>query len=326
LTPFFPAYFLLLASVSNIGKNIGWLASSATRAAMHKSFTKFDHLGDITAKAGAQGTAAGLLGTGLGVGLSYLISSSTASASAIDPTTLFFVFAPLSLINLGASYLANLSVVTRSLNVERSEWALSPLAQKLASSDSFPKHQQKTSLSSLLPTPLQVSQLESIVYQKSPFTIPLLLEPPLLQTLAQTPLSQSQVHQFLSGYAAAKDGQEEKDFYRLLIINQGGKRKTSVVALWFVEGAQHAHMIQGMFHASLIRLHLSSPSSVTSILPSDELIQTTYEKMKSLKEQGNKDVVELLVEKGWELESCHIGSRQARIRLSPPTDGPTKVM
>jgi hypothetical protein len=308
LTPFFPAYFLFLASISNIGKNIGWLASSATRAAMHKSFTKFNHLGDITAKAGAQGTAAGLLGTGLGVGLSYFISSSTASASAIDPTTLFLVFAPLSLINLGSSYLANLSVVTRSLNIERSEWALFPLAHKLAFTDS-PALSSKDDLSSLIPTPLQVSQQESIVYQKSPFTAPLLMEPPLLQTLSQSPMTQHQVRQFLQGYADSHV--KEKDFYRIAIVERRDSRPS--VAIWFLEGATHSHMVQGMFHSLLIRLHLSTSSTLIS---RDELIQSTYEKIKRLKGEGEKDVVELLMEKGWELESCHIGSHQARIRLS----------
>lgn len=48
-----------MASISNIGKNIGWLGTAAARAAMHKGLALDDNLGDITAKAGAQGTAAG---------------------------------------------------------------------------------------------------------------------------------------------------------------------------------------------------------------------------------------------------------------------------
>ncbi len=52
LTPLYPGMFLALASISNIGKNIGWLATSATRAAMNHSLTREDNLGDVTAKSG----------------------------------------------------------------------------------------------------------------------------------------------------------------------------------------------------------------------------------------------------------------------------------
>ena len=55
-TPFFgPEYFLPCASIANIGKNIGFLAASASRAAIHQSLTKTEgktsNLGDVTAKA-----------------------------------------------------------------------------------------------------------------------------------------------------------------------------------------------------------------------------------------------------------------------------------
>lgn len=62
LTVLAPGAFLLLASVSNIGKNIAWLALSGTRAQMNQSLCLRDNLGDVTAKAGSQSTAAGLLG------------------------------------------------------------------------------------------------------------------------------------------------------------------------------------------------------------------------------------------------------------------------
>jgi hypothetical protein len=52
LAPLYPGGFLLIASVSNIGKNIGWLATSATRASMNRGLTKEDNLGDVTAKSG----------------------------------------------------------------------------------------------------------------------------------------------------------------------------------------------------------------------------------------------------------------------------------
>jgi hypothetical protein len=77
ITPLFPHAFLLLASISNIGehlpssrqscfliqgKNISWIAGSATRAQIHYSLTLRDNLGDITGKATSQSIAGSLLG------------------------------------------------------------------------------------------------------------------------------------------------------------------------------------------------------------------------------------------------------------------------
>ena len=73
LSPLFPGNFLLIASVANIGKNIGFLTASASRAALHQSLAIRDNLGDVTAKAGSQSIAASLLGTGLGIGISSFI-------------------------------------------------------------------------------------------------------------------------------------------------------------------------------------------------------------------------------------------------------------
>lgn len=72
-SPLVPGYFLPIASIANIGKNIGFLTASASRAALHQSLAIKDNLGDITAKAGSQSIAASLVGTGLGICLSPLI-------------------------------------------------------------------------------------------------------------------------------------------------------------------------------------------------------------------------------------------------------------
>ncbi|RKP38847.1 vitamin B6 photo-protection and homoeostasis-domain-containing protein [Dimargaris cristalligena] len=115
-TPLFPQWFLVISSVSNIGKNISWLATSAARAQMHQSFTINNNLGDVTAKSGSQSTAAGLIGTGFGVVL-----------SAISPHTMLAVFAiylPFAVISIYANYRANLEVVSRNLNLQRTELVL----------------------------------------------------------------------------------------------------------------------------------------------------------------------------------------------------------
>jgi hypothetical protein len=73
LSPLLPGYFLIVAIIANVGKNIGFLTANASRAAFHQSLALSNNLGDITAKAGSQSIVASLLGTGVGIGLSPLI-------------------------------------------------------------------------------------------------------------------------------------------------------------------------------------------------------------------------------------------------------------
>ncbi|KAJ1971645.1 hypothetical protein H4R35_005140 [Dimargaris xerosporica] len=116
LTPLFPAWFLAISSASNIGKNMAWLATSAARAQIHQSFALANNLGDITAKSGSQSTAAGLIGTGLGITMGALCSSSVASVLAL--------YLPLATVSVYANYTANVSIISQSLNVQRAELVL----------------------------------------------------------------------------------------------------------------------------------------------------------------------------------------------------------
>lgn len=108
-----PSLFLPLASASNIAKNMAWLAMSGTRAQMNQSMCKRDNLGDVTAKAGSQSTAAGLVGTGIGVLLSAYFPGSIEHA--------MITFVPLSSLTLYSIYKSNLAICSRSLNIERLE-------------------------------------------------------------------------------------------------------------------------------------------------------------------------------------------------------------
>ncbi|KAJ3366627.1 hypothetical protein GGF32_003271 [Allomyces javanicus] len=120
LTPLVPHLFLPLASLSNIGKNIAWLASSATRAQIHQTLAMHDNLGDITGKAGSQTTAAGVVGTGLGVVVSAMVGH--------DVPSLLAAFLPLSGLSLWALHQSNRVVVTRTLNAQRLDLVLADFA------------------------------------------------------------------------------------------------------------------------------------------------------------------------------------------------------
>lgn len=162
VTPLFPQFFVASASISNIAKNVSWLATGATRAAINRTFAVHDNLGDLTAKSGAQSTAAGLIGTALGVVLSYMMPSA-------HPMALVAAFLPMAAINTYAVHASCRSVVTATLDPQRADLALHSLARALSvgSSDVVPE----------LHGPAQVSERESFV--KVPKNGSILLEPPL---------------------------------------------------------------------------------------------------------------------------------------------------
>lgn len=118
MTPWFPNYFLPIASIANIGKNVGWLAISASRAGIHRSFMREENLGDITGKAGSQAIAASVVGTAFGIGLSSIVGTTTGS--------LLFTATVLSSIHMGFLYKSIQTVTINTLNLQRLWLAVRP--------------------------------------------------------------------------------------------------------------------------------------------------------------------------------------------------------
>jgi len=122
LTPLFPGYFLPLASIANVGKNISFLSASASRAAAHRSFATHENLADITAKAGSQSILCSMLGTGLGIGVATGIASFTDGASDLAYISTIGAFSICSIINLSATYFSLKNVTLTTLNPGRFDY------------------------------------------------------------------------------------------------------------------------------------------------------------------------------------------------------------
>jgi hypothetical protein len=75
LAPLFHTQLLLLGTFTTLLKNISWILTAASRATTHVTFSHSANIGHITAKSGAQSTAAGVVGTTIGAGLSFCLSS-----------------------------------------------------------------------------------------------------------------------------------------------------------------------------------------------------------------------------------------------------------
>jgi hypothetical protein len=115
LSPLFPGYFLLLASLGTFGKNISAISGSASRAAIHLNFANNNNLADITAKNTIQTTAACVFGTFVGTFFGYWASSYSFA---------FSYFCGFSFIHLFASYQGLKIIEINTLNQQRMDIVL----------------------------------------------------------------------------------------------------------------------------------------------------------------------------------------------------------
>ncbi|RUO96724.1 vitamin B6 photo-protection and homoeostasis-domain-containing protein [Jimgerdemannia flammicorona] len=292
MTPLFPGMFLLLASVTN--EFIGGMMQPRTspglrrrrrgkdrlrmrsvllfmctvtnqrpllhsdplnRAHMHKTFALRNNLGDITGKSGSQSTAAGLVGTALGVVVSSFITAFTTSTSTLsaDPThpllPVLLAFLPFSLLNIYGIYRSNLHVTTCSLNPPRAEAVLAPLLLPITTGLTISTVAHK--IHTAIPTPEFVSANEQFATQyRSPFAVPIAIEPPIVAYANEPALRRALEHggeYFIVpvlGEAMLPSSWNPFRPHRI---------RGTHVALWFSERAGPQDVLRGFYHATMVR-------------------------------------------------------------------------
>ncbi|CAG8590980.1 5424_t:CDS:2 [Funneliformis caledonium] len=321
LAPLWPGMFLLIASISNIGKNIAWLAGSATRAQMHKTFALRDNLGDITGKTGSQSTAAG---TALGVAISATITKfqpdiatiTSSTIAAVQPIIpIFLAFIPFSIFNIYANYKSSLYVTTRTLNIPRAEMILYRLLNQLGG-ETRTLSRIKCDLRDLVPSPKEISAEEIFVKRYySPYEIPLVIEPALHHytskkyardlhaALKQEGFLHSEeyfilhvpYHHLFGGLRKKRQLVQQNHHHH---IHFPGNRQH--LTLWFSQKANTMDLIKGFYHACTIRYALEYFDSATSEDRNHVLniIQDTH----ALVEDSFTDLINTLESKEWEIE------------------------
>eukprot|EP01137_Pigoraptor_chileana_P019652 Opistho-2@80954 len=250
LTPLVPQLFLLLASISNIGKNMSWIATSASRAQMHNSFTLTDNLGDVTAKTTSQSVAASLVGTALGVAMAPLIGTSSVNV--------MIAFAPLALLNVYANYRSNQYVRMRTLNVQRCELLILDLLLKHPPppppADSVCEYVQvpRLPVDFRLLTPADVCEKETFVIKyRSVFNVPLLLEPPLEDVVMKQSGGDGAAPAVRLEAVAGGANLARPEQYS--IVFSGDRKGPPSVCLWYFEHAGPIDVLLGFFHACVLR-------------------------------------------------------------------------
>ncbi|KAK6921518.1 Root UVB sensitive family [Dillenia turbinata] len=117
LTPILPQYFLLLATVANIAKQISLACHLATASAVHRSFAIADNLGEISAKAQIQTVCFDNLGLVLAALLNLLARNSPRLQAGLP----FLVYPVFSMIDLFGIYRALEHVHLQTLTKDRLE-------------------------------------------------------------------------------------------------------------------------------------------------------------------------------------------------------------
>ncbi|KAK3828302.1 MAG: vitamin B6 photo-protection and homoeostasis-domain-containing protein [Benniella sp.] len=306
LTPLWPGYFLIIASISNIGKNMAWLASSATRAQMNKTFALRDNLGDITGKSGSQTTAAGLVGTGLGVVIAAVMTHFTEDPAVLPLIPMCLTFLPFAVFNVYSNYQSCYYVTTSSLNVPRAETVFySVLKESAIGKDGLPAATRQQ-LERFIPTPKDVAHAEVFVRRyRSPFSVDLDIEPAVSRYTGQ-----GYGPEGLNRALKQLDFVQAERYY--IMLDETTTRGTSKVVLWFDKQANGNDLIQGFFHACAARLALERINSNNN--NNSTVMETGYcrewSKVISLAHKQALETVPRLVEvmdqQGWDTTSLFL--------------------
>ncbi|KAJ2785977.1 hypothetical protein H4R18_000192 [Coemansia javaensis] len=237
LAPLAPHLFLLIGSVANVGKNIAWLAMSATKASLNRSFCLRENLGDLTAKCGSQATAAGLAGTALGIGVG------AAMGTSMD--MLLAAFVPLSAASLWGNYMSLLYAATPTLNVER---AHRMLHAAISVRDDGALHLDLARLE----TPRQVSAAERFmrrVHHVAPSDgCPGIAVSPRLDRLCRSADAKAAVR---AAFCPPGGAWGERYYIGALPPRTAGG--PTQLGLWFDTRATGADMLLGLYHALACR-------------------------------------------------------------------------
>lgn len=277
VTPLWSPGFLLLASLSNVGKNMAWLAISATRASFHQSFALQGNLGDITAKAGAQSVAASFVGTILGIGLNWFVT--------LTPENLVAMWLPFAVLHTWSLYKSSASVCTRTLNKERFQ-----LACEITTSDIGPVKLKVRS-------PEEVAGGESFARSYS------------LGEVVKTHFSiqhfKSDSDNLLRSLNWCID--HELPYYLHPAVN-GTPSGDATVAVWILRDSSAHTQIYAYLHALILQRVVSS---------SKETDVTVYleQSLSLLQNLGQATVIDELKSKGWNLDVNYIFNSNDHVKV-----------
>ncbi|KAK8814300.1 hypothetical protein WA158_008162 [Blastocystis sp. Blastoise] len=277
LTPLFPKFFIPLAAIANTGKNISWLAGSATRAGIRYGFINAANMSDITAKEGSQSTMSTVIGTCIGIALSPYVCIHRGYVLATSFT--------LSLLSLYCLHKALKHVVLPTINKERGYYIM----------NSFLSTQ-------LIPSTEDIATMDSIYipYMKNP-EIPVIMGESF-QKVVEHIHTTNDYETFISIF--------EKEQYILNSFTSKPSKMSICISL--SEDATSNDQLFGYLHGYLFRKELLNNSlNNYSQVYINQLLMKTYKLSKDLYPK----YISELTEKNWNTSNIFIEEKNKRYTL-----------
>ncbi|GAV80637.1 DUF647 domain-containing protein [Cephalotus follicularis] len=290
LTPAFPQYFLLLASLANIAKQISLACYLATGSAVHRSFAIADNLGEVSAKAQIQSVCFDNLGLMLAALLNVLFKNNQSLPFVVYP---FF-----SAIDLFGIYQGLKHVHLQTLTKDRLEIILDTWIEM-----------------GHVPSPAEVSKEEGIDFLWSnckeswPIRIGCINPNDQISKLSIMPM------QSLTG--------KDYCFICMEVLTRGWRRSEGRgILLCLREGAGTADVIMGLLQACYMRKTFHSSSRWKDILAasdaSDLVLKEWCKLIKDSKQRAQGDLNllnEQMMGLGWAVKNILL-STEEQLRYS----------
>lgn len=319
-TIFFPNLFLPIASFANVFKNIGWVSISASRAAIHKSFSKTENLADITGKAGSQSIFGSLIGTAMGIFLVPLLSHITEIDEPFqdEPSVVLLAVLGLTIFQnllqwLSLKYVAspifdleNLYLAcSEALQFESSDSASSSLTMNpmfvhnLTGTNSGDTEAEFSIMNALLKSPESVASQTRIISPKTIFFGPR-DKMTFHSNNIKVSLRVSPKLKYLKGMSKNFDVDENANF-KIIANNENGDR---CIYLLLFQDVETKDIIKGLLLCFLaFKLHVVKGTGFDQVVKrAEELLSTDI----------INGIIDTLSEKGWNLEEHFFEPRRRR--------------
>ncbi|XP_015890090.2 protein root UVB sensitive 4 isoform X1 [Ziziphus jujuba] len=268
LTPAFPKYFLLLASVANIAKQISLACLLATGSAVHRSFAIADNLGEVSAKSQIQTVCFDNLGLLLAASLNMLLKNNQRLLAGLP----FIVYPIFSAIDLLGIYQQLKHVHLQTLTKDRLEIILDTWIEV-----------------GYVPSPADISKQEGIGFPWSKGKELLPIKIGCINPKDQVPKLSMMAMQSING----------DDYYFISMeITYTGIRRTKQrgIILCLREGAGTRDIILGLLQACYVRkvLHLKKSkweSMVEASDLSDSAMKEWFKLLEECKKRAQGDLL-----------------------------------
>ncbi|KAE9592092.1 hypothetical protein Lal_00013001 [Lupinus albus] len=284
LTPTFPRYFLLLATIANIAKQISLACYLATRSSVHQSFAIIDNLGEISAKAQIQTVCFDILGLMLAALVNLWIENHRRHQAGLY----FFVYPFFASMDLFGIYQGLKHVHLKTLTKDRLEIILNTWIE-----------------SGYVPSPAEVSEKEgiNILGVKGKNLWPIRIG--CLNSKDQITKWSMKTIQFVT----------DDDYYFVCMEIFKGLKQTKQhrILLSMREGSETVHVITGLLQACYIRRTLLENNSIDeSNLSSSGLFDWSVilEDSKKYAERDVSNLIDEMVGMGWIVKSILLSTQE----------------